>query len=592
MIKKNKSKKTDAWDLSRIFATTSAYQAEFKDVQTKLPLLAQCQGQFTDSATSLLAGLKLLFSLTKKTGKLLAYSSLASDVDTTNQQLQAQAEQAHKLASDLAAASSFVKPALLKLGADKFAAFCQELPQLKDYQRYADRVFKEQGHFLDAASESLLAEAKQIMDNSQQTYQVLANADLEFPYLQTDAGAEKVDENNYNLLIQDADRSVRQEAYTELYATYQQYEQTFAATLSGQVQAHNFLAQAHHYPNAWSASLAQQEIPLAAYDNLFAVVHQHLDLFNRYLALRKRVLKVDQLQMWDLYRPLLQLGPISFSLSEAETELKQALQLLGPSYEKQLTYLFDHQLIDAAPKQGKVAGAYAAGSYETDSYILLNWDQSLDSVYALAHECGHAVHAMASKQTQNFVNSEPAILVSEIAAMTNENLLTNYFLDNLPVAQGQALMLNYYLDSFKNTVFRQSQLAEFEQKIHQAAQTGQSLTADYLDQQYLQLNQQYYAAAVSDEAISHEWARVPHLYYDFYLYQYIISFALASDLAQELRINPQELVPKYQQFLQAGSSLTPLALIKQLGFDLTKTDYLERALTTFDQRLSHLEQLI
>ncbi|MCT6807752.1 MAG: oligoendopeptidase F family protein, partial [Bombilactobacillus sp.] len=386
---------------------------------------------------------------------------------------------------------------------------------------------------------------------------------------------------------------VRQNAFDVMYATYDQFKNSLASTLSGEVKEHNYNARVHHYDSAKNAALDENGIPTIVYDTLITEVDQHLDLLHEYVNLRKQILGLNDLQMWDMYVPLTGKPSLSYTFAEAKEEAKKALRPLGEDYLKQVDYIFNNRVIDVVESQNKATGAYSGGSYDTDAYELLNWENNVDSLYTLVHETGHSVHSMYTRQTQPYVYGDYPIFVAEIASTTNENILTEYFLDHITDPKTRAFVLNYYLDSFKGTLYRQTQFAEFEQFIHEMDAKGEPLTADQLDDFYGELNQRYYGNAVEPGGeIAKEWARIPHFYYNFYVYQYATGFAAATALANNVVHGSSDQKEAYLNFLKSGSSDYPVEIMKRAGVDMTKPDYLEEAFTTFAQRLTEFKTIV
>ena len=432
------------------------------------------------------------------------------------------------------------------------------------------------------------------MGVSENTFNVLTNSDMEYGYVQTDDGQMvQLTDGLYSQLIQSQNRNVRKGAFDVMYATYGQFENTLASTLSGVVKEHNYNARVHNYDSARSAALAENGVPTVVYDTLIKEVNDHIDLLHRYVALRKKILGLKDLQMWDMYVPLTGKPALSYTFEEAKKEAKKALAPLGDDYLKHVDYIFNNRDIDVVESQNKVTGAYSGGCYDTDPYELLNWEDDIDSLYTLVHETGHSVHSLYTRENQPYVYGDYPIFVAEIASTTNENILTEYFLDHIKDSKTKAFILNYYLDSFKGTLYRQTQFAEFEQFIHEADAKGEPLTVDKLNQFYGDLNQHYYGDAVEPGGdIAKEWARIPHFYYDFYVYQYATGFAAASALANKVVHGTDEQRKAYIGFLKAGSSDYPTEIMKKAGVDMTKPDYLEDAFNTFAKRLDEFENLI
>ena len=447
---------------------------------------------------------------------------------------------------------------------------------------------------MTTAAEALIASAGDALNASHATFNVLNNSDLQFGFVENEDG-ETVQLSNglYGQLIRSTNRKLRKEAFEALLRAYESLKNTFAQTLSGQVKAHNFNATAHHYKNARAAAMASNHIPESVYTTLIDQVNTHLPLLHRYVALRKKVLAVDQLHMYDIYTPLTGQPPLTYTLEQAKAEALKALAPLGDDYLEHVREIFDNRYIDVVENKGKRSGAYSGGAYDTNPFILLNWHDAVDELYTLVHETGHSVHSWYTRHNQPYVYGDYPIFVAEIASTTNENLLTDYFLTHSDDSKVRAYILNYYLDGFKGTVFRQTQFAEFEHWIHQQDQQGEPLTATSMSQYYADLNARYYGPEVArDPEIAFEWARIPHFYYNYYVYQYATGFAAASTLAAGISSGEPDAAARYLDYLKSGSSKYAIDTMKTAGVDMTKPDYLEAAFSVFEQRLMELEKIL
>ncbi|GFZ27492.1 oligoendopeptidase F [Lactobacillus corticis] len=582
------------WDLTRVFKNDQEWEKELSAVKAETAGLSQLKGTLSQDAAHLLSGIKQLLSVQRRLEKLYVYATMSSDVDTSNTHYLAYVGQAQALANSFSAETSFVTPEILSISEKQLAAFFQAEPELKDYDQWLKRITDKRSHTLSPDQEKLIASAHDAMGVSENTFNVLTNSDMEYGYVQDENGdMVQLSDGLYSLLIQSQDRSVRKNAFDVLYASYGQFENSLASTLSGVVKMHNFDAQAHKFASARDAALFENGVPTQVYDTLFTSVNQHLDLLHRYVALRKRILGLKDLAMWDMYVPLTGQPALSYTFDQAKAEAKKALAPLGEDYLKQVDYIFNNRVIDVVESQNKVTGAYSGGSYDTDPYELLNWEDNLDSLYTLVHETGHSVHSYYTRHTQPYQYGEYPIFVAEIASTTNENILTEYFLDHVTDPKTRAFLLNHYLDSFKGTLYRQTQFAEFEQWIHEEDAKGEALTADKLDAYYGDLNQRYYGDSVTPGGdIAKEWSRIPHFYYNFYVYQYATGFAAATALANKVVHGTEADRDAYLGFLKAGSSDYPTEIMKRAGVDMTKPDYLEDAFKTFEKRLNEFESLI
>ena len=592
--KRNEVPEELKWDLTRIFKTDKDWEIAYNQVKNDVQSLSNLKEKFTESGHKLYEGLNKILTVSRNLEKVYVYATMSSDVDTSNAHYLGYVAQVQALTSQFEAAIAFLNPAIIQVPEEKMAQFKSEEPRLNDYAHMLEQITRKRPHTLSAQEERLIADAGDALSTSGNTYNVLTNSDMEYGYVQNEDGEMvQLSDGLYSLLIQSQDRKVRQNAFDVMYATYDQFKNSLASTLSGEVKEHNYNARVHDYDSAKNAALDENGIPTIVYDTLITEVDQHLDLLHEYVNLRKQILGLNDLQMWDMYVPLTGKPSLSYTFAEAKEEAKKALRPLGEDYLKQVDYIFNNRVIDVVESQNKATGAYSGGSYDTDAYELLNWENNVDSLYTLVHETGHSVHSMYTRQTQPYVYGDYPIFVAEIASTTNENILTEYFLDHITDPKTRAFVLNYYLDSFKGTLYRQTQFAEFEQFIHEMDAKGEPLTADRLDDFYGELNQRYYGDAVEPGGeIAKEWARIPHFYYNFYVYQYATGFAAATALANNVVHGSSDQKEAYLNFLKSGSSDYPVEIMKRAGVDMTKPDYLEEAFTTFAQRLTEFKTIV
>ena len=582
------------WDLTRVFSSDNDWEQEYTLIKKEVQDLSKLKKDFTKDGHYLYDGLTKILEVGRRLEKVYVYATMSSDVDSSDSHYLGYVAQSQTLVSQFEAATSFMNPSILELSQAELKQFMEDEPKLNNYAHMLEQIMQQKPHTLSAQEEKIIADAGDALGTSENTFNVLTNSDMEYGYVETDDGEMvQLSDGLYSNLIQSQNREVRKNAFDVMYATYGQFENSLASTLSGVVKQHNYLARVHNYDSARSSALAENHVPTVVYDTLISEVDSHLDLLHDYVALRKQILGLDDLQMWDLYVPLTGTPSLSYTFEQAKAEAKKALVPLGEDYLKQVDYIFNNRVIDVVESQNKVTGAYSGGSYDTDAYELLNWENNIDSLYTLVHETGHSVHSMYTRQTQPYVYGDYPIFVAEIASTTNENILTEYFLDHITDPKTRAFVLNYYLDSFKGTLFRQTQFAEFEQYIHDLDAKGEPLTADMLDDFYGDLNQRYYGDAVEPGSeIAKEWARIPHFYYNFYVYQYATGFAAATALANNVVHGTSEQREAYINFLKSGSSDYPVEIMKKAGVDMTKPDYLEEAFETFKKRLAEFKDII
>lgn len=582
------------WDLSRVFKNNQEWEQEYKQVAQEIKNLSKFKGTLAKSGKDLYEGITAILAVNRRLEKVYVYATMSSDVDTSNNHYLGFVAKAQSLANQMSAAIAFVDPEILSIPEETLAKFMQDEPRLENYRHRLEQITQKRPHTLPANEEKIIADAGDAMGTSANTFNVLTNSDMEYGYVQDEDGEMvQLSDGLYSLLIQSQDRNVRKNAFDVMYASYGQFENSLASTLSGEVKAHNFNARVHKYNSAREAALSENSVPTAVYDTLIKEVNSHLDLLHRYVALRKKILGLKDLQMYDMYVPLTGKPVLSYNFEEAKEEARKALAPLGEDYLKHVDYIFNNRVIDVVENQNKVTGAYSGGAYDTDPYELLNWEDNLDSLYTLVHETGHSVHSWYTRNTQPYVYGDYPIFVAEIASTTNENILTEYFLDKITDPKTRAFVLNHYLDSFKGTLFRQTQFAEFEQFIHETDANGQPLTADVLDEFYGNLNQRYYGDSVEPSGeIAMEWSRIPHFYYNFYVYQYATGFAAATALANKVVHGTEQERDAYINFLKSGSSDYPTEIMKRAGVDMTRADYLRDAFDTFEKRLNEFEKIV
>jgi oligoendopeptidase F len=439
---------------------------------------------------------------------------------------------------------------------------------------------KKRPHVLDAEKEALLAEASDVFGTAQNAFGMLNNADLKFPTIQDENGETvEVSHGRYIRFLESADQRVRKDAFQAVYSTYGAFKNTFAATLSGQVKKDNFYAKAHKYTSARQAALAQNDIPESVYDNLVKTVNQNLHLLHRYVALRKKVLGVKELHMYDLYTPIVKNVEMEFSYAEAKDILLKGLAPMGSEYVSYVDEGFKNRWVDVYENKGKRSGAYSGGTYGTNPYILMNWQNNVHNLFTLAHEFGHSIHSYYTRKNQPYPYGNYSIFVAEVASTANEALLLDYLLKTITEKNQRLYLLNHYLEAFRGTVFRQTMFAEFEQLIHMKAQNNEPLTADSLTADYYALNQKYFGTEhlVLDQEIGLEWARIPHFYYNFYVYQYATGFSAAESLSQQILTEGTSATDRFVQYLKSGSSDYPIEVLKKAGVDMTSPKTVEEA---------------
>lgn len=580
------------WDLSTVFATDDAWEAELASLDSDLENAKAYKGHLTASSNDLLAITESYLALSRRLEKLYVYASMKNDQDTTVAKYQEYQAKATAIYAKFSEIFAFYEPELMQLSKEAFEDFVAETPALSAYAHFFEQLFKRQPHVLSQAEEELLAGAQEIFGAAGETFGLLDNADIIFPIVLDDEGKEiQLTHGNFISLLESKNRDVRKEAYQALYATYEQFQHTYAKTLQTNVKVHNYEARVHHFKSAREAALSANFIPESVYDTLIETVNANLPLLHRYVELRKKILKLDDLKMYDIHTPLSEMD-MSFTYEEALAKAEDVLAVFGKEYSERVHRAFTERWIDVHVNKGKRSGAYSGGSYDTNAFMLLNWQDTLDNLFTLVHETGHSLHSTFTRENQPYVYGDYSIFLAEIASTTNENILTETLLKEVDDDKARFAILNHYLDGFKSTIFRQAQFAEFEDIIHKADQAGEVLTSDYLNQLYADLNEKYYGLSKADNPeIQYEWARIPHFYYNYYVYQYATGFAAASYLADKVVHGTQADIDRYLDYLKAGNSDYPLNVIKKAGVDMTTSAYLA-AFRIFEERLDELEALI
>ena len=584
----------DTWRLEDIFATDEEWEIEFKSIKEELAKANEYQGTLENSAEQLYSGLQFQDSVFERLGRLYTYSHMRADQDTANAFYQSMDDRARSLYAQAASAFSFVVPEILSMDESKLQSFVQEHTDLQLYKHALEEINLQRPHVLSASEEELLAKASEVFNASSNTFGMLNNADLEFPSIKDEDGEEvQVTHGRYSRFLESEDRRVRKDAFEAVYETYGKFLNTFSSTLSGVVKKQNFNADVRHYDSARQAALSTNNIPESVYDNLVETVNNHLHLLHRYVDLRKKVLGVEELHMYDLYTPLVKDVKMKVTYEEAKEYLLKGLAPLGENYISVLKEGFENRWVDVHENKGKRSGAYSSGSYGTNPYILMNWQDDVNNLYTLAHEFGHSLHTYYTTNTQPYPYGDYSIFVAEVASTCNENLLTDYLLKTVKDPKQRLYILNHYLEGFRGTVFRQTMFAEFEQLIHTKAKNGQALTAESLTEDYYNLNKKYFGESMYiDKEIGREWSRIPHFYYNFYVYQYATGFSAATALSKGILEEGQPAIDRYLEFLKSGSSDYPIEVLKKAGVDMTQSKPIEEALKVFEERLNEMESLL
>lgn len=582
------------WNLESIFPSNVDWEQRFKAIQSRLPELEALKGTLAQSGQALLKVLQTRDELLEALEQLYVYTSMRKDEDTTHSLYQAMADRATQLLVRTSTVASYIEPEILALPQEKLEQFIQETSALALYRQQLDDLNRKRPYIRSAEVEAVLAAAGEVTGAPDDIFSMIDNADLKLPEITNEQGENvRLTKGNYLTYIRSTNRNVRKEAFEALHNTFLKQRNTIAATLAAQVKTDIFYTRQRGYSTSRERALSRNNIPVSVYDNLVTTVGEHIPLLNRYLALRKRMLKLNDLHMYDLYVPIVEEVNDNIGYEEARDTVIAALAPLGENYIKTLKTAFTQRWIDVFETPGKRGGAYSGGAYGTLPFILLNFQNKRDSMYTLAHELGHSMHSFYTRTNQPYQYGDYTIFVAEVASTLNEGLLTEYLLRNTTDKATRLAILNHSLEDIRGTLFRQTMFAEYEQQIHQQAEEGNALTADSLSQMYKALNEKYYGGETTvDDLISIEWARIPHFYYNFYVYQYATGISAASALVQQILHEGQAAVDRYLKFLSSGSSDYSIALLQKAGVDMTTPEPIKQAFQLFASHLSQMEDLL
>lgn len=582
---------TEKWHLSDIYATREDWQAARDSISGQLDDIQSFRGTLKDPQ-------QLLNCLTKQDemeitlSSVFAWARMMADTDTGNQQYQADAASVMPLLDQTGAATAFIEPELLALPEETLKSLPDALPGLAKYRFRLQELLRMKAHILTPEQEAFLARTGELRSAPRNTYTVMANADLKFPdTLSEDGRLTPLSESRYMNFLRSEKREVRQDAFTKLFQTYHAFRNTFTSLYSASVKSSQFTASMRHYETMRAAALDVSNIPLSVYDSAIEATHAALPALHRYMAVKKRLLKLDKVHMYDLYVPVIEKPAAAYTYEQATAILKEALAPLGSTYEHDLFQGLESGWVDRCENQGKRSGAYSWGVYGVHPFVLMSWNDTYESMSTLAHEMGHSMHSWYSSQEQDFVNSEYTIFCAEVASTTNENLLLEYMLQHAK-GRDRLYYLNLYLEQIRTTVFRQMLFAEFELLTHAAVEKGEALTADKLESIWMKLNRTYYGEdVVLDTELAAEWSRIPHFYRPFYVYQYATGYAAAMTLSHNLRTKGEPAQKAYLHYLASGGSDYSITLLQRAGVDMTTPEPFQITFQKFTDCLNELETL-
>ena len=592
--KRNEVPAEHTWDVSHIFADEAAWQEAFEKIGAYGSRIAAFKGTLGGSADALLKWFSLQDEIELLAGKVYGYASLCSDVDTADSHFQAMRGKAMSALVGLSGAGAFARPEIMAIPEETLERFYAEEPALEEYRRSLYQLRRRAAHILSPESEQILAMAGEIGRAPDNIGSTLRNAELRFPDVtDKDGNVHPLSNGSFVPLLESPDRDLREKVFNAYYDRLGEFKNTVAATLDGQFKQLKFFANARKYGNTLEASLDSTEVPEAVYHNLIEAVHQNLDKMYRYVSLRRKLLGVDELHMYDVYTPIVRGGDRKIPYEEAEKTICTALSVLGDDYVALLKEAFANRWIDRYENVGKRSGAYSSGAARPHPYILLNYKDNLDSQFTLAHELGHSMHSWHSTHGQPVSTSDYVIFVAEVASTCNEVLLMKYLMEHTEDKTERAYLINHFLDQFKGTVYRQTMFAEFELMMGRMAEKGEVLTADVLTEKYGELNALYFGPEMArDPGIALEWARIPHFFYNYYVFQYATGFSAAVAIANRILKEGAPAVADYKKFLSGGSSTDPISLLKIAGVDMSSPEPVNSALEYFGELLDEMEALL
>lgn len=595
LITRDEQKLENTWDLTTIFASDEDWERAFKKLEGYLGREEEVKGKIGDSAQHLLEALLLDTEIDEQLGKVYVYAHLKHDQDTSNAKYTAFEQRAANLASQFSARWSFMLPELMSIDEATLKSYVAELDGLKRFAFDLERINKKRPHVLSESEEKILAEASEALSASTNTFGMFNNADLKFDNVKDKEGNSlPLSHGNYITYLESDDRVLRGNAYKEVYSKYGQFNNTLAQTLAGKVKASVFSSKVRNYESARAQALSNNDIPESVYDNLVQTVNDNLHLLHRYTKLRKELLGLDEMHMYDMYTPVTQDEKFEVTYEEAKAWMLKSLEPMGSEYTDVIKEGLTNRWVDVYENKGKRSGAYSSGTFGTNPFILMNWTDSVNNTFTLTHEFGHSAHSYFSRNNQPSNMSGYSIFVAEVASTCNEALLADYMYKHLDDDKKKLYLLNYQLDGFRGTVFRQTMFAEFEYLIHTLAEQNEPLTAERLNAEYRKLNEKYYGdAVITDDYIQYEWSRIPHFYYNYYVYQYATGYSAAYALSKKILEEGQPAVDKYiNEFLKAGSSDYPIEVLKKAGVDMNEKTPIENACKVFEERLDAFEALI
>lgn len=583
---------TYKWNIEAMYKDAEAWNSDIDEIMAKTEAFSGRQGHVADSALSLADALKEKAAIWQKLERAYVYARMKLDENNGDPTQQAMHDKVNMVIAKVSAAMSFMTPEMVEAGEDTLRKYLKEEPALSAYRFMIEDLIREQQHVLSSAEEKILAQVSEVTDASGTIFTMLNNADLKFGTItDTNGDTVEVTHGNYISFMQSHDREVRKAAYTTVYESYKGLINTIATAYSYNVKTDVVGARIRKYDSSRASALSGGNIPESVYDNLVSVVNENLPALHKYIALRKKLLGVDELKMYDVYVPVVELPKREVTFKEAVSIMNEGLAPMGQAYLDQVNKGISQGWIDVMENEGKTSGAYSFGSYDSYPYILMNFDSTLQDVFTLVHEMGHSMNSYYTRRYEPFAYGDHSIFTAEVASTVNESLLMKYLLNKETDKDMRRYLLNMYLEEFRTTLFRQTMFAEFEATAHKYVEDGGSLTADWLCSEYDKLNTRYFGEALApDDYIRYEWARIPHFYRAFYVYQYATGYSAATAISKKILEEGAPARDAYLDFLKRGSSDYPVELLKIAGVDMSSKEPIEMAMTTFSALVDEFEK--
>ncbi len=573
------------WDLDVIYSSNKELDDDYNKVKELIDRISKYECNMMDSSDNFYNTIFLSFETERIIDKLYSYTNLSFDLDTSNNECQELCEKVGNLHSDYVKASYYIVPSVLKCDSEVISRYFNEEPRLKEYEKSINDIYKYKEHTLSDKEEKVLSSIGKMMGNSYDTYELFKDCDMSFDEIKDEEGKKvELTNSNYSLYIESKDRNVRKSAFETLYNEYMKYTNTFASLLSTNMKELTTMSRISNYNSAIERSLFVDEVPVSVYDNLIDSVHSNINYIYNYYNLKKDILGLDELHLYDIYVPIVNDYDKKYSYEEAKEIIVNVLSVFGEEYINKVKEALNSRWIDVYPTKNKRTGGYSGGSYDTYPYILLNYQDKYNDMSTLIHEMGHSMHSYYSRKYNNYQNSEYRIFVAEVASTVNELLLSKYMLEHSDSKEEKLFILNNLMELYRATIYRQTMFAEFEKKISSLIDNDEALTADKLSNIYYDLNRFYFGdSVVVDNEIRYEWERIPHFYYNFYVYKYATGLSAASVIVKNILNGTDGAVDKYIEFLKCGSSKSPLESLKVAGVDLTDKSVIDLALQEFKE---------